>query len=401
MANLTMDKRVRARVVPLDQSFSCEYAGIFHFKFWQYGEWVDVVVDDYLPTRNGNLVYIHSDSKSEFWSALFEKAYAKLNGSYEALKGGTTCEAMVDFTGGCAEFFDLNDAPRDLFNIMMKGYQRCSLMGCSIEPDPNVYEARTNVGLVRGHAYSVTKVVKAKIETPRVSGEMPLIRVRNPWGNEIEWNGAWSDGSAEWGYVPDEEKENLGINFDNDGEFWMSYKDFRRYFDQTEVTNLTPDALDDDNPFKWEVTTYTGAWIPGSSAGGCRNYIETFADNPQFLVSLEDPDESDDENKCTMIVNLMQKGRRAMRDEGLDLLSCGFAIYSLRDEAPGRCTTDFFRYNASCARSKAFINLREVSGRFKLPPGNYLIVPSSFKPDEEGEFILRVFTEKAVHSSEL
>ena len=40
------------------------------------------------------------------------------------------------------------------------------------------------------------QVVKAKIETPRVSGEIPLIRIRNPWGNETEWNGAWSDGSA-------------------------------------------------------------------------------------------------------------------------------------------------------------------------------------------------------------
>ena len=359
------------------------------------------MVDDFLPTRNGSLVYIHSDAKTEFWSALFEKAYAKLNGSYESLKGGTTCEAMVDFTGGCAEFFDLKEAPRDMFHIMLSGYQRCSLMGCSMEPDSNVHEARTEVGLVRGHAYSVTKVVKAKIVTPRAEGEFPLVRVRNPWGNEVEWNGAWSDGSAEWGYVPDEEKENLGINFDNDGEFWMSYKDWRRYFDQCEITNLTPDALGDDNPFKWEVTTFTGSWIPGQTAGGCRNYIETFADNPQFMVNLQDPDENDAENKCTMIVNLMQKGRRAMRDDGKDLLSAGFCIYSLGEEEPGRCETDFFRYNASCARSKSFINLREVSGRFKLPPGNYLIVPSTFKPDEEGDFILRVFTERAVNSAEL
>ena len=60
------------------------------------------------------------DIQSEFWSALFEKAYAKLMGSYEALKGGTTCEAMVDFTGGCAEFFDMKDAPKDLFHILLK-----------------------------------------------------------------------------------------------------------------------------------------------------------------------------------------------------------------------------------------------------------------------------------------
>ena len=72
-------------------------------------------------------------------------------------------------------------------------YDRHSMMGCSIEADPNLTEARTDVGLVKGHAYSITKVVKAQIETPQASGEIPLIRIRNPWGNEAEWNGAWSD----------------------------------------------------------------------------------------------------------------------------------------------------------------------------------------------------------------
>lgn len=146
---------------------------------------------------------------------------------------------------------------------MLKAFDRCSMKGCSMEPDPRVLEARTDVGLIRGHAYSITKVVRAKIETPRVSGQIPLIRIRNPWGNEAEWNGAWSDGSPEWQYIPDDEKANLGITFDQDGEFWMSYKDFMKYFDQLEICNLTPDSLDDnfDDRPTWEVATFEGTYV--------------------------------------------------------------------------------------------------------------------------------------------
>lgn len=55
---------------------------------------------------------------------------------------------------------------------------------------------------------------------------------------------------------------------------------------------------------------------------------------------------------------------------------------------------DFFLINSSKARSKSYINLREVTQRFRLSPGEYVIVPSTYEPHQEGEFILRVFSEK-------
>ena len=108
---------------------------ITDFVFYRFGEWVEVVVDDRLPTRRGQLIYLRSVEKNEFWGALLEKAYAKLHGSYKALEGGLTIEAAVDFTGGIPELIDLERteySPERLFYIMTKADSQEAFMGCAL-----------------------------------------------------------------------------------------------------------------------------------------------------------------------------------------------------------------------------------------------------------------------------
>lgn len=69
-------KNLFYRVVPADQNLE-NCCGVFRFRLWWCGEWVEVLVDDRLPTINGKLSFLQPQKSNCFWSALLEKAIAK------------------------------------------------------------------------------------------------------------------------------------------------------------------------------------------------------------------------------------------------------------------------------------------------------------------------------------
>ena len=136
VAKLAEDKTRFDLVVPNGQDFrEKNYAGIFRFRFWRFGTWTEVVIDDRLPTHNGQLIYTSSKDQNEFWGALLEKAFAKWNGSYKAIESGKFNEGSVGLTGGIPETMNLTDFDSDkkLFKILKKAVDEKAFIGTSLK----------------------------------------------------------------------------------------------------------------------------------------------------------------------------------------------------------------------------------------------------------------------------
>ncbi|XP_070584010.1 calpain-14-like [Erythrolamprus reginae] len=386
---LTFNEDILFNVVPQNQSFERKkYAGIFHFKFWHFGEWVDIVVDDRLPVNeNGQLVFLSSVYKNLFWGALLEKAYAKLCGSYEDLQIGQVSEALVDFTGGVNMTIKLADAPPDLWDILTRATYSSSLMGCQTQAGPTRVLAN---GLVAGHAYAVTGIRKVTCK----HGPENLVRLRNPWG-KVEWKGDWSDSSGKWELLSPKEKILLRRNSD-DGEFWMSVEDLKIHFVDLMICKLTPDLMTLEDGKKWMCSMQFGKWIKGSTAGGrLKSFRGSFWMNPQYLLTVLQSNGSRRYSySCRVLVSLIQR-RSGKHRNRVPHFHIGFLLYKLAKFCDNnkKLPPSFFIWNTPLGQS-LFVNDREVTQHFHVPPGSYLVVPSTFEPHQESEFILRIFSRK-------
>ncbi|XP_019909411.2 calpain-1 catalytic subunit isoform X2 [Esox lucius] len=395
---LTFQTCIMEQVLHGQQSFEHDYCGIFHFKFWRFGRWVDVVIDDKLPTIDGQLIFVHSKTPNEFWPALMEKAYAKVCGSYADMNLGNPSEAMMDFTGGVYITFKLADAPPNLWNLLFRAAKCNSLMGCETPPGETPGNTVAPNGLVRGHAYTLTGIIQLMSKGRPVN----LIRVYNPWGR-VEWTGDWSDNSSLWQTVsPGDRKTCLSVV--EDGEFWITVEDFCKHFRSVDICCLCPDFLDKNPACHWTATVHEGRWVTGTTAGGCLNFPDTFWINPQYQVKIEGLKKvcSETQGDYNILVTLMQKPDKRNRRLA-KTLHIGFYIFGVPSQMKGhrgKFPKTFFKTNVPVAKTEKYIDSRTVMGLFWLNPGEYLIVPTSFNPDETASFILSIFSKVETHIHE-
>lgn len=402
---LTMTPRFLERVVPPDQSFSQGYCGIFRFRFWGFGDWVEVVVDDRLPTAKGRPLFLRSTDPTEFWPALLEKAYAKFYCGYGNLLTGKTSQALQDLTGGIAQNFRISEHdPQVMFQTVNSSVTRSTLLAASIQTaryegcfqrHSPCKDQRTPVrlrnGLVTQHAYSITGLARVRTR----NGEVPLIRLRNPWGKG-EWNGPWSDRSWEWDSLPERDQELLSIRIRNDGEFWMSFEDFLRNFTFLDLLHVGPDdwmlepAMHSKRP--WRAVLARRRWRPGFNAGGGPQFKDTTAMNPQFRVHIT----KNGAKKCHVVVSILQYyslgAQMAEPNKKVPLISLGFTVYEVPPNV-SRINTHFVHTHQPLD-VVLHAPIREAVIFFTLPPGDFVIIPFTAQPNCETKFLLRIFTDE-------
>jgi hypothetical protein len=78
--------------------------------------------------------------------------------------------------------------------------------------------------------------------------DLRLLKIRNPWGHGLEWNGDWGDDSDLW---TDKLKHHVGYKGKNDGEFFMNFSDYLKHFKNT-TYNLYPQEDEAEEVMKFQ-----------------------------------------------------------------------------------------------------------------------------------------------------
>ena len=208
--------------------YSDDKAGIYGIRMYHNSKMEIIVVDDLLPNIEGqsDVLFGRNFDKSQKIVSLLEKAYAKMCGSYAAIESGNMSTLMPDLLDSSVplKMDTKGKSASYVFQYLTEKYQNGWLLSAAT---PSGSDQNLVDGLAQGHAYTITKVLKAS------SGEQ-LIQLQNPW-HRGEWTGRFSDESNFW---TEDLKKQAKHTVANDGIFWMDVEDFIGHFDSVDACSI-------------------------------------------------------------------------------------------------------------------------------------------------------------------
>ena len=240
-----------------------------------------ILLDDYFPAINNNFtkfVFGYSVTK-ELWVPLIEKAWAKINGCYARVTGGSP-----------NEFFDIcTEAPNEyvfvkklnvteLWEKIIDGERKNYVMTAGTTKNLNGVKLQ-RYGLSPGHAYTILQA----LEIDTGSGKEKVLKLRNPWGN-FEYSGDWSDYSSKW---TDELKKKYEFNKKNDGIFYMGFNVFIQYFLTVGFGKIHENYLCCNIKIKKEQNIkcqLIKIKVKSSKNKKCHSFIQLYQKNPRIIL---------------------------------------------------------------------------------------------------------------------
>jgi Calpain family cysteine protease len=263
--------------------------GTYVVRLCKDGAWKRLVVDDWFPCSPGEGPIYSQCCGDEIWAMLLEKAFAKCNGSYAAIRSGFPHEAMIDLTGSPFKEFTLSDpvvegmiGDGSLWSCLVSYDSLNYIMTLTTAGVDHATEGggdREGGGLVPGHAYTLIGV--------KESGDLKLCKIRNPWG-QFEWDGDWSDKSCLW---TANTKKIFGWTDEDDGIFWMSFEDVCKNFIGINVCLVRHAGLDtvvwneDRKKFKYKFRA------KGGGVESVQMYkLKVKEDGAEVYVTVHQPD---------------------------------------------------------------------------------------------------------------
>ncbi|XP_041366749.1 calpain-8-like [Gigantopelta aegis] len=298
----------------------------------------------------------------------------RLSGSYSAIYGGEPGDAYLALTGGVAERVDFQkQKPEDLdiFINIRNSLRKGGFVSCFLS-----YKYNKHQGLVGNQYYTVND---AGVVFGRDNlREVPLLKVGNLWVHP-RWTGAWSARSKEWNYVEQVLKEPDGRK----GEFWVCLRDFLTYFSHITICAVTPDNLDITiDPLKY-VTNINGEWL-GKKSGGFHNRMK----NPRFQFTVpEDTTGNCLYGEIPLVVQIIQRTRHQKNDRFI--ITCD--LYKVIGKIPEAITVEHLGDETT-----VYVNAVQMTFRYQIDPGEYVVIPSTKHEKQEKEFLLRIFTPYAL-----
>lgn len=154
---------------------------------------------------------------------LFEKAYAKVFGSYQIIEAGLTGIALNALTGAPFEYINKDSSSKididTAWEFLNEHFSKRHLVVGSTENN----DRNKNKGLVSSHAYNILDIQEVYIATKKEKKKKErILKMQNPWG-KYEWKGRWSDYSDVWS---EELRKELHYEKADDGIFWISIEDY-------------------------------------------------------------------------------------------------------------------------------------------------------------------------------